>query len=239
MYARFYLFLCFIMLFCLNVSYANTPDSIANASQGTKNFEELFRSIEKGSPSYQEYKLIKKTDIGVLISAYNDDVSRFKNSVKTLQDQLQLVQAENTKLKTTNAQLTTQVTDLTAEAEKSLAKIYLIIIVVLFLVLAYFVYQYKVLLNGKKTHKENINLLETEFEEYKRSAIEREQKIKRELINVKNSLAKAKDSSPKSGIELKDKRTDQKPVSKKIDLDELLTKGISSDNKEDKSKKNE
>ncbi|UYW01271.1 hypothetical protein K5I29_12605 [Flavobacterium agricola] len=223
MFAKFISFLSPVLFFVVQVSHATTIDSTSNPKSNTRTFEALFKKVEDESNSYQDYKLFKKSDVRMLENAYKTDEANFEKTITDLQAKVNAVQAANTELSASNKELAEKVADLTAEIEKSLTKIYLIVIAVLVVALAYFIYRYKALTDNAKEHKTNIEEIEVEFEEYKRSAIEREQKLRREMINMKNSPNKHNSS-----------KSNKDTSEAKIDLDELLAKKADENNKKSK-----
>jgi len=220
----------FFLLFSFTTSYGFVNDTVATAKKDEPNFETLIQNIVKQSVSYQDFKLIKNADITTLQTVYKVEEASFKNSIIELQGKLTTLEGVNKDLTAQNESLLKKynVKVAESESESSYTVTYISSIIVLFLLLFYFIHRSNNLSNLYKNHKKDIESIELEFEDYKRIAIEREQKIKRELINLTN---KSNQSNPRVYIDkapvppIENKEVTFKD-SKKIDLDELLVNKI-------------
>lgn len=200
--------------------YANEYDTISIPKVDVENFESLIQSIVKESSTYQDFKLIKKSDLEIINTSYKVEEASFKNAIIELQGKINTLEVTNKELLTQNQKVVKKYNSLIVNSQNSSNKIYIIIITTLLLVLVYFIYRFNALTDLYKSHKNSIESIETEYDEYKRVAIEREQKIKRELINVRNSFNTNSTKNMTSLLDIADKS-----IIKKIDLDELLAKG--------------
>jgi hypothetical protein len=235
---RFILSLLTPLLLIWNISfiYANN-DTISIPKVGYENYESLIKNIVKESTSYQEFKLIKKSDLDILNTAYKVEEASFKNAIIELQNKINVLELGTTDLINQNQELQKKYNSVVTSSKDSSTKMFIIIISTLLLILIYFVYRFNSLSHTYNDHKNAILAVESEFEEYKRNAIEREQKIKRELINAKNALNGNAQKKSNVNTEKIEQDIPDKKVIKKIDLDELLSKGIDSINTSDKEVK--
>lgn len=235
---RFILSLLTPLLLIWNISfiYANN-DTISIPKVGYENYESLIKNIVKESTSYKEFKLIKKSDLDILNTAYKVEEASFKNAIIELQNKINVLELGTTDLINQNQELQKKYNSIVTSSKDSSTKTFIIIISTLLLILIYFVYRFNSLSHTYKDHKNAILAVESEFEEYKRNAIEREQKIKRELINAKNALNGNAQKKSNVNTEKIEQDIPDKKVIKKIDLDELLSKGIDSINTSDKEVK--
>ena len=207
-----------------NFFYANNVDTISIPKVDSQNYESLIGTIVKHSSSYQDYKLIKKSDIEILKTAYQVEEAGFKNAIIELQSKINTIEADNEVLVKQNKALLDKYNALVEETKGSSSGFFIITISALLLILVYFIYKYNTVSDLYKVHRNSIDTVELEFEEYKRSAIEREQKIKRELINLKNNI---KSNNSLNGMHtILSIESNLSSVDDKIDLDELIVKGI-------------
>lgn len=219
---RLLYFFALILVLCNTfITYAN--DTISIPKVYAENFDSLIKGIEKESTSYQDFKLVKKSDIDILKTSYKVEEASFKNTIVELQTKNNELEEKNKELITQNKIITEKYNSLLINSQNSSAKIYIIIIAVLLLLFVYMLYKYNLLSDLYKSKRNSIELVESEFEDYKRIAIEREQKIKRELINVKNLV---QDTGVKKTLTIVEDKIEKQSEAKnrKIDLDEILAK---------------
>ncbi len=197
-----YLLVLTLLLSLPKATYAQEENVTAEQALKQENIEKQFDVVIQKSGRYQEYKVIKQVWINKLKANTLD-------SIKTLE----------TKLNESNLQITKQKTTITG-LEESLAKtnenlagvtkekdsmsffgalvtkssyntIMWLIVGGLLLLLGFFIFKFKnsnaVTLQAKKTLAET----EAEFEDHRRRALEREQKVMRKLQDEINKQRKA------------------------------------------------
>ncbi len=154
------------------------------------------------SPSYMEYKNIKKTQIAFLRKNINDSIKILENKLFTQQSELQQRQAISDSLRL-NLQNTQQNLVKAKEKEEGIevfgintqkstyTTLMFSIILILFLAAAFLFYKY--LNTNKITKNAELKLVETEIEleEYRQNALEREQILRRKLQDEINKSRKA------------------------------------------------
>lgn len=201
------LFVTSLLLFLSINSYGQKKEVKkikGSLNEGT--IESQFNYIYVKSYSYKDTKSVKKGDLQKIKSNVLDSINTLK---KELNDTKQVVTAQNseinslkTDLKTTNDNLTgvTKEKDNIKFLGFPMTKsgyntILWSIITALLVFLLFFIYRFK----ASNTITKQANTLladtETEFETYKATALEREQKVRREL---QDELNKQKYSSKKS-----------------------------------------
>ncbi len=198
-------FLALILISLITAtSYAQTEQK-PSLDNGT--IESQFDYLYRKSSSYQEYKVVKKTFYIKIKKNVLDSLKSIKNE---LQETKQIVNTQSNEindlksdLKTTNDNLTgvTKEKDNIKFLGMSLTKasynsILWSIIIILLLLLFLFVYKFK---NSNSVTKQANQLLsetEEEFTSFKTVALEREQKVRREL---QDEINKRKNSSKRKG----------------------------------------
>ena len=201
-------FIAYLLILMVTFStYAQTEEADApKPSLNNGTIESQFDYLYRKSSTYQEYKVVKQT-------FYYKIKGNVLDSLKVLKDELastkQVVTTQNIQinelkgdLKTTNDNLT----DVTKEKDNikllglSLTKasyntILWAIITGLVLFLVFFIYRFKNSNTVTKQANKSLAEIEEEFFAYKTIALEREQKVRRELqdeINKRTSPSKGK-----------------------------------------------
>ena len=200
---KHFLALILISLFTAT-SYAQTEQK-PSLDNGT--IESQFDYLYRKSSSYQEYKVVKKTfyikikkNVLDSLKSIKNELEQTKQIVKTQSNEINDLKSD---LKTTNDNLTgvTKEKDNIKFFGMSLTKasynsILWSIIIILLLLLFLFVYKFK---NSNSVTKQANQLLsetEEEFTSFKTIALEREQKVRREL---QDEINKRKNSSKRKG----------------------------------------
>jgi len=200
---KHFLALILISLFTAT-SYAQTEQK-PSLDNGT--IESQFDYLYRKSSSYQEYKVVKKTfyikikkNVLDSLKSIKNELEQTKQIVKTQSNEINDLKSD---LKTTNDNLTgvTKEKDNIKFLGMSLTKasynsILWSIIIILLLLLFLFVYKFK---NSNSVTKQANQLLsetEEEFTSFKTIALEREQKVRREL---QDEINKRKNSSKRKG----------------------------------------
>jgi uncharacterized membrane protein len=184
-----------LFLFALNGA---AQDSI----QIRKNtLEEQMTDAFDKSNSYQEYKVIKKTQLARLKKNILDSVSALEQNIKSQESELM---QQNSEIDSLRADLknTQQNLNISKEKEDGIAvfgihtskatynSVMWGIILILFLVSAFLFYRF---LNSHKITKEaqlKMAEMEIELEDYRRNSLEREQKLRRKLQDEINKNRK-------------------------------------------------
>ena len=176
-------------------------------SQTTKQFidsgsvNNQFENLIKNSNKYQDYKVVKLNWLLKLKSNINDSILASKeeilNATNTINNQKQKIDSLNTSFSTTKNEIATLKTQITTisflgiDFEKGLFKtIMLSIIGGLILFLLFFISKFKQSISVTKQTKSNLKEVEDEYEEHRKKALEREQKVMRRLQDELNKQKK-------------------------------------------------
>jgi len=190
------------LLLSFKATYAQEENVTAEQALKQEKIEKQFDVVIKKSGRYQEYKVIKQVWINKLKANTLD-------SIKTLESKLNETNLQITKQKTTITGLEESLAktneDLVAVTEEkdsmsffgasvtksSYMTIMWLIVGGLLLLLGFFIFKFKnsnsITLQAKKTLAET----EAEFEDHRRRALEREQKVMRKLQDEINKQRKA------------------------------------------------
>lgn len=184
-------FIIFLTIFTSAFSQTTQKkEKTQSLNKGT--IEEQFEYLYKKSGSYQEYKVVKKTNFYKIKANVLDSLQslskRLNESNSTIQSQKKEVNTLKENLKTTNDNLI----NITKEKDEisllgfsmskaGYNKLMWSLIFGLLLLLLFFIYKYRNSLIITKQAQFDLNETGEEFESFKRISIEREQKVRREL----------------------------------------------------------
>ena len=193
-----------IFLFVITFSFAQ--DSIQNGGQASMNgtLDKQFDYVVQKSNNFQEYKVVKKDFLTILKRNSLDSVNRFKTeladlkselashsaTVQQLKDTLKTTQVELDKLKIAQDNVSFFGTPI---SKTNYNLIMWGIVSVLLLILVVFLFQLKGAKSTASDAKNSLEKLEEDYEDYKRKALEKEQKLGRQLqdeINKHNKSSK-------------------------------------------------
>lgn len=186
--------LMFLFLFItgfLTFAQSNSQKTI-DLSQGS--VSDKFNEIYSKSGNYKEYKVIKRYYFNQLKKQVLDSFAKEKAALKEAQQNITKLQNQITSLQKDLQQSKEQITKLESEkdsigflgipVEKSRYQwIVWSIISVLILALLYFIYLFKNSHKITKTAKENLTKIEEEYNNFRSIALEREQLLKRQLLD--------------------------------------------------------
>ncbi|MCF6222381.1 MAG: tRNA (guanine-N1)-methyltransferase [Flavobacteriaceae bacterium] len=189
-----------ISLFLLftNIIYSQTEqDQKPKPSLNNGTIESQFDYLYRKSSSYQEYKVVKKTffvkikgnvldslknlkkelaNTKIVVVSQGDEINNLKNDLKTTNDNLTNVTKEKDNIKFIGIPLT----------KASYNSILWSVIAILIVLLLFFVYKFNASNSITKQSNELLTETEEDFESYKAVALEREQKVRRELQDELN-----------------------------------------------------
>lgn len=199
-------YIVFALLTC-HLHYAQESDATEELSLDKGTIESQFQYLYKKSGNYnaegKRYEVVRTINLDKLKKNVLDSVSAARTNAAALKSTISTheatIESLNTKLKETTDNLTT-VTDekdsmslLGAQVSKGTYNVILwTIIVGLLLLLLLFVYKFRRSNILTQDAKSNLSELETEYEDHRRRALEREQKISRQLQDEINKYKKSK-----------------------------------------------
>ncbi|MEO7283720.1 tRNA (guanine-N1)-methyltransferase [Gelidibacter sp.] len=177
---------------------------VVNAQQKTTEEEDDTLSLTKGtidnqfeyviqkSYNYQDYKNVKKDWLYQLKAHTLDSLKAIQNDLKTTQNKVDSLAQEITTLKSNLSETKTTLAETNEEKDnmalfglqmsKSNYNVLMwSIIGVLLVLLLFFIYKFKNSNSVTREAKKSLLETEEEFEEHRRTALEREQKVRRQL----------------------------------------------------------
>ncbi|MCB0443950.1 MAG: tRNA (guanine-N1)-methyltransferase [Flavobacterium sp.] len=191
----------FVFLFF--TSFLLAQDSIQNESKASMNgtLDKQFDYVTQKSNNFQEYKVVKKDFLTILKRNSLDSVNRFKeelanlkieyashtSTINQLKNDLQKTQADLDKLTIAQDNVSFLGTPI---SKTNYNMIMWGIVSLLMLVVLVFLFQLNGAKSAAKDAKNNLDKLEENFEDYKRKALEKEQKLGRQLQDEINKHKK-------------------------------------------------
>jgi len=190
--SRFFLLFAVLVAFTTITFAQTTSEKDDKLSLYKGSLENQFEYVIQKSNRYQDYKVVKKNWLITLKSHTLDSLNAIK---KELNKTMDVVKNQNNEVKELQTSLsnTQQKLDETIEEKDSMSffgapmsksgynSLMLVIIAALFILLVVFIYKFNSSNRLTKNAKEKLNEVETEFEEHRRIALEREQKVRRQL----------------------------------------------------------
>lgn len=201
----YFFYLAFLCLVFNGFAQEVEADSTAIEA---KTIVDEYNEIIDNSGSYQEYKVIKKTALADFRVQLSDRKEAFETEISALEKE---ITNQTKEIKDLKAQLSSTQNSL-AEVEEEKDSMQLFgsnlnkvvyqsivfgIIGVLLLILIIVLIKYKSNAVATKEAKETLNRTEKDFEDYKRNALEKQQKLGRQLQDEKNKVSKLKTGGSK------------------------------------------
>ena len=193
-----------IVFFCCLASQAVIGQ--ATVQENPKmTLDERYQVMKSRGQTYEEYKVIKEFVLDgvwkitrdsirankMLLQASGDSIARFELEVKRLQLALQQKEIDQ-------AGIVYDSTHISLFGFSLLKGVFLgigaLIVIGLVLVLGFMVGRLKIMHTGLQEKTELANATNSEFEEYKRKALDKQTKLSRELQNERNKLLEMKRS---------------------------------------------
>lgn len=193
--------LLLLLVACSQYTFAQEAADSTN-SQGPQTIDEQFTNMIKSSNSFEDYKVIKKYKINQLKENTNKHIIDLNNQIGTLNEKIETQSKEISELKASLN--TTEITLEDTNKEKDSMNFFgsqmnkssyntmvWSIAGLLLLGLLFFIFKFKNSNILTKQAQKKLDEVELDFEDYKRKALEKEQKLGRQLQDERNKLAKA------------------------------------------------
>jgi hypothetical protein len=189
--------LLMILMLVVGSSFAQTAEDALRNDQQT--LRERYLVMKMKSQNYQEYKVIKENILDGWWKIVADSMSAKQAAIRKSQAEVNNLQAdlnkniETLKSKETSMQdivyASTHIRVLGIDFDKGFfAGLCGAILIVAALVLAGVLYSMKVLKKNLSEKEELASAISSEYEEYKRKAMDKQTKLSRELQNERNRL---------------------------------------------------
>ncbi|RZS92635.1 tRNA (guanine-N1)-methyltransferase [Aquimarina brevivitae] len=197
---HYHLYPLFVMLFSIFTLSAQ-EDLSAEEALNKAAIEDQFDILIQKSGRYQDYKVVKQIYLNKLKSNVTDSINNLETSLKERNSQI--AQQKNTldQLQKNLAETNEKLAVITNEKDSisffgallnksTYRTIMWLIIVALLLLLGFFIFKFKNSNTITIQAKNSLADLEAEFEEHRRRALEREQKVMRKLQDEINKQKK-------------------------------------------------
>ncbi len=193
------------LIFLFTILYLSfMPSGLAQAEiDSTSNsVVDQFENVVKKSGSYKEYKVIEKVAIRNLQSKVKAEINQLEAEIlshsKTILEKNEKIEDLKLEVKRLNERalaLENQQNEMklfgTINLTKNTYRLILWLVVVLLLILLlFFMFRFRRSYIINSEIKENLTNLEDEFQNYKHNALEKQQKLGRQLQDAKNELQK-------------------------------------------------
>ncbi len=158
-----------------------------------------FSELKEGSETFKDYKVIKISTLNSFWSTIQDSIEIKEAILADYEQKEEVLEANIKDLELKEAELTRNAEDLTYASTsidflgldfgKTVFKaIFSSIIIFLILVIGFLFIQLKDKLQIAKSSKQELTKVEVEFDTYKKSSLEKERKLRRELQTERNRL---------------------------------------------------
>jgi len=180
-----------LFLFTLLVPAQNTVNKI-DLHQG--NIQEKFDLLYKKSNNYRQYKIVEHSLLTDLKKQVLDSIQKEKKQYQKAVQQIKSLENKINQLEADMATRQEQIDTLTAEKQSinffginfSKEKFKLFFWLLFFIMLSallYFIYAHRSSMISTREAKKNLGKIEQEYFEFKTNALEREQLLKRQLLD--------------------------------------------------------
>lgn len=195
-----------LLIFSLSSIAQEELDNTPETEEPTV-IEQLQNVVDK-SNNYEKYKVIEKTKINEAIKLVSDELSLLNTEIKLLKDSISSKDENIQSLNTELLELNSNFDELQNEKDKihflgtSFSKsgynlLVWSIIIVLVLLLLFFIFKFNRSNLLTKEAKQNLKNLDADYENYRRVALEKQQKLGRQLQDEKNKNQKSNKGSQK------------------------------------------
>ncbi|WP_136481439.1 tRNA (guanine-N1)-methyltransferase [Cognatitamlana onchidii] len=189
----------FTFTLSLNTFSQSETENKPSLNSGTINSQ--FDYVIRKSGKYQEYKVVKQTWLYTLkahvldsLKAVHKDLSETQAVVKKQADEISNLKENLSNTQTDLDKTNTEKDSITlfgAQMSKTNYKVLMwVIIAALLALLLFFIYKFKNSNDITREAKQNLAEIEEEFEDHRRTALEREQKVRRQLQDEINKQKK-------------------------------------------------
>jgi uncharacterized membrane protein len=192
--------LLLIGVMAMITSFAQSQTAADAMKNDSQTLRERYLVMKMKSQNYQEYKVIKENILDGVWKIFLDSVDAKQAAIRKSQAEVTRLQTELTKnietLKTKEDSMkdivyaSTHITVMGIDFDKGFfAGLVGVILLLVGLAVAGIVYTMRVLRKNLSEKEELANSISTEYEEYKRKAMDKQTKLSRELQNERNKLA--------------------------------------------------
>jgi hypothetical protein len=180
--------------------FSQTPSAADALNNDSQTLRERYLVMKMKSQNYQEYKVIKENILDGVWKIFLDSVDAKQAAIRKSQAEVNRLQGELTKTNETLKAKEDSMKDIVYASEHItvlgidfdkgfFAGMVGVLMLIAALVVAGVVYTMKVLRKNLAEKEELANRINSEYEEYKRKAMDKQTKLSRELQNERNRLA--------------------------------------------------
>ncbi|WP_100615557.1 tRNA (guanine-N1)-methyltransferase [Confluentibacter citreus] len=200
-----YLLVTAVLLTCSFTTFSQNETDDDKLSLDEGSIDNQFEYVIRRSNNYQDFKVVKKdwlyklkahtidslkavhkdlADTKILVDTQAKEISDLKSSLESTQTNLENTRSEKDNISLFGIQM----------GKGSYKAIMWVIIACLLVLLGLFIYKFKNSNDVTRQAKKNLADIEEEFEEHRKTAVEREQKVRRQLQDEINKQKTTKGS---------------------------------------------
>jgi len=193
-----------ILFACLlagQAAFAQTP--VTPADPKKPGLAEQYFQLKKSSSTFEDYKVIKEYALDVMWKSISDSIREERLKIRKANEQIATLQNDiNTlraslKMKEDSMQdvefASTHISVFGVDFTKTMFLVIVALVVAGFvLLIAAMTGRLKWMYYAMKEKMDGLNMITTEYEEFKRKALEKQMKLSRELQNERNKLSEVK-----------------------------------------------
>jgi len=184
------------------LTYISTLQAQENQDRTPKTIDQQFTELYEKSNNYQEFKVVKKVGLNTLQANTKRRIDGLQTVITNLNTTIGTQKAEIDNLNQSLSKVQTDLTNITEEkdtmtffgtrmSKSGFQTVVWSIVGALLLGLLLFIFKFKNSNVITNTVNKKLDELETEFEEYRKKALEKEQKMGRLLQDERNKALKA------------------------------------------------
>lgn len=190
------IFVLIVSLFCITGIYAQTEVT----EQASSAVEELKMVIDD-SNNFEQYKVVNRNNVYAAIDnvfiemdSLNAEIKKLKDSIDSQEETIGQLQSELSNSEEQLAEVQNQKDEILflglSFTKSSYQLLVWSIIILLVLLVLFLIFQYKRSHLLTKEAKQSLKNLDADYENYKRVALEKQQKLGRQLQDEKNKVQK-------------------------------------------------
>ncbi len=190
------------ILFMGGFTYISALQAQENQDTTPITIDQQFTELYQKSGNYQEYKVVKKASLNTLQANAKSRIDGLQTDITSLNTTITSQKTEIDKLNQNLLKVQTDLTTITGEkdtmtffgtrmSKSGFQTVVWSIVGVLLLGLLFFIYKFKNSNIITNSANRKLDEIEIEFEEYRKKALEKEQKMGRLLQDERNKVLKA------------------------------------------------
>lgn len=192
-------------MFCLSVVFLFLSTGLIFAQNQTTSVADSinsqFKDVIESANNYQDYKVVKRFKLENLRKTTREEIQGLEENIVGLNKKIDQQQAQIDQIQQKLKKANTDVENATKSKEElsflgirtqkgTYKTIVWIVVLLLVLILIFFIYKYKQSHRITVEARDNLKANEHEFDDYRKKALEKQQRLGRQLQDERNKVAK-------------------------------------------------